>query len=163
MKFAYKTILGLTAVALWTGAGYPAQGQTKAGEVKPSARSLAATASPQSKSEAPIPQSEFRVPANASQGRNPFFPNSTMLSPQPIPPSSNSVPTLVEAVLVLNGLSGPPKRTAIINGRTFEAGEQGEVRLPSGSKILIKCEEISDKSAVFLVAGQRRELRMRAD
>ena len=162
MKFAYNTVLGLTAVALWTGAGYPTHGQTKAGEVKPSARSLAATASPQSTSEAPIPQSEFRVPANGSQWRNPFFPNSTMLSPAPIVTNTNKAPGQ-EFVLTLNGLSGPPKRTAILNGRTFEAGEQGEVRLPSGSKILIKCEEISDNGAVFLVAGQRRELRMRAD
>ena len=85
-----------------------------------------------------------------------------MLSPAPIVTNTNKAPSQ-EFVLILNGLSGPPKRTAIINGRTFEAGEQGEVRLPSGSKILIKCEEISDNGAVFLVAGQRRELRMRAD
>jgi hypothetical protein len=63
---------------------------------------------------------------------------------------------------VLNGITSPPKRTAMINGRTFEPGEEGEVRLPAGGKMLIKVEEIKSESAVILVGGQRRELRLRA-
>jgi len=84
-----------------------------------------------------------------------------MLSPAPVASSATNAVPAPESPLTLNGLSGPPRRTAIVNGRTFEAGEQAEVRLPSGSKILIKCEEIKDSSAVFLIAGQRRELRLR--
>jgi hypothetical protein len=49
----------------------------------------------------------------------------------------------------------------MINGRTFEAGEEGEVRLPSGGKAMIKCEEIRSDSAVILFNGVRRELRLR--
>ena len=39
---------------------------------------------------------------------------------------------------MLNGITSPPKRTAMINGRTFETGESGEVKLPTGAKALIK-------------------------
>jgi len=108
--------------------------------------------------EVPIPQSVFDIPSQASEGRNPFFPQSVVhaappkVSPQnPFDPSS----------IVLNGITSPPKRTAMINGRTFEPGEEGEVRLASGSKMMIKCEEIKADSATVTVGGQRRELRMR--
>ena len=76
-----------------------------------------------------------------------------------MPPPTNAP----DAVLVLNGITGPPKRLAMINGKTFGVGEEGEVRLPSGSKILVKCVEVGDKSAVIEVGGKRRELKMRDD
>jgi hypothetical protein len=63
--------------------------------------------------------------------------------------------------VVLNGLTGPPKRLAMINGRTFEAGESGEVRLPGGAKLQIQCEEIKDDSVTIVAAGERKELRLR--
>ena len=158
MKIALKALAGLAAVALCASAGEPAALPAKSPGSKSSAPGPAAA---QSLSQAPIPQSLFRIPANASQGRNPFYPNSSMLSPAPVASSATNAVPAPESPLTLNGLSGPPRRTAIVNGRTFEAGEQAEVRLPSGSKILIKCEEIKDSSAVFLIAGQRRELRLR--
>jgi hypothetical protein len=158
MNIALKALAGLAAVALCAIAGDPVASPAKSAESKSSAPNTAAA---QSLAQAPIPQSVFRIPVNASQGRNPFFPNSTMLSPVPIATTGSNTVAQPETPLTLNGLSGPPKRTAIVNGRTFEAGEQAEVRLPSGSRILIKCEEIKDASAVFLVAGQRRELRLR--
>jgi hypothetical protein len=49
----------------------------------------------------------------------------------------------------------------MINGRTFEAGEEGEVKLPGGARVLIKCEEIKADSAIIVIGGQRRELRFR--
>lgn len=105
-----------------------------------------------------IPQSVFVVPANARQGRNPFFPNSGF-GPEV---SQKARPSTVDlSSFVLNGITSPPKRTVIINGRTFEKGEEGEVRLPGGNKELIKCEDIGDDFAVIIVKGQRRELRFR--
>lgn len=106
-----------------------------------------------------MPQSVFTIPATPRDGRNPFFPQSVVAAPV-ITPKANS-PLDLSSSFVLNGITSPPKRTAMINGRTFEAGEEGEVRLPSGAKILIKCEDIRADSAVILINGQRRELRLR--
>jgi hypothetical protein len=105
-----------------------------------------------------IPQSVFAIPANPRDGRNPFFPQS-IVAPPVITPKANT--PLDFSSFVLNGITSPPKRTAMINGRTFEAGEEGEVKLSSGGKAMIKCEEIRSDSAVILVNGQRRELRLR--
>ena len=105
-----------------------------------------------------IPQSVFVIPATPREGRNPFFPQSVAAAPVVIKKSNS---TLDFASFVLNGITSPPKRTAMINGRTFEAGEEGEVKLPGGGKVLIKCEEIRGDSAVINVNGQRRELRLR--
>jgi hypothetical protein len=106
-----------------------------------------------------IPQSVFNMPSQPSEGRNPFFPQSTIKVVPTIKPFKDPLDT---TSFVLNGITSPPKRTAMINGRTFEPGEEGEVRLPAGGKMLIKVEEIKTESAVILVGGQRRELRLRA-
>jgi len=98
-----------------------------------------------------IPQSVFAV-----QGRNPFFPKSRTPTPVPIPTPVNPL-----SDIVLNGLTSPPIPTAMINGRTFAVGETGEVKLPNGGKLLIKCVEIKSNSAVIEINGRRYELHMR--
>ena len=108
--------------------------------------------------QASIPQSTFIIPSTPKEGRNPFFPQSTTVAPPP-KPSPGVDPT---TGVMLNGITSPPNRTAMINGRTFEPGEEGEVRMAGGAKLLIKCEEIKADSAVVLIGGQRRELRLRA-
>jgi len=105
-----------------------------------------------------IPPSVFTIPATPRDGRNPFFPQSVVAAPV-ITFKPNS--PLDFSSFVLNGITSPPKRTAMINGRTFEAGEEGEVKLASGGKVMIKCQEIKTDSAVILVNGQPRELRLR--
>jgi hypothetical protein len=110
--------------------------------------------------EVPFPQSIFSVPTQPGEGRNPFFPQSTV-QVVIIPKITKDNP-IESFSFVLNGITSPPRRTAMINGRTFEPGEEGEVRMPSGGKILIKCEEIKADSAVITVGGQRRELRLRS-
>lgn len=107
----------------------------------------------------PIPQSLFTGPSQPSEGRNPFFPQSTLRVVVPKPIKDNSIDT---TSFVLNGITSPPKPTAMINGRTFEQGELGEVKLPAGGKQLIKCEEIKSDSAIIDVGGARRELRLRS-
>jgi hypothetical protein len=107
-----------------------------------------------------IPQSAFNIPVQANDGRNPFFPQSTPKLPST--PTPNPGTPIETTYFVLNGITSPPKRTAMINGRTFEPGEEGEVRLPTGGKMLIKVEDIKSESAVILVGGQRRELKLRA-
>lgn len=105
-----------------------------------------------------IPQSIFVIPSNPKEGRNPFFPNSTFGVPLPPQVKPSIIPVDINS-FVLNGITSPPKRTAMINGRTFEVGEEGEVRLPSGGKELIKCEDIGPDWAIISSKGQRRELR----
>jgi hypothetical protein len=103
-------------------------------------------------------QSVFVIPSSSKEGRNPFFPDSTMGMPAPKPKVAD--PTEAYSFL-LNGITSPPRRTAIINGRTFEAGEEGEVRMASGARILIKCEEITTDSARIIVNGEKKTLKLR--
>ena len=106
-----------------------------------------------------IPQSVFLIPVTPKDGRNPFFPESAQIVPQITKPKGDQ---FGDQAFVLNGMTpSGPRRTAMINGRTFEIGESGEVRLPSGTKLLIKCEEIKVDSVIISVDGQRREIRMR--
>ena len=105
-----------------------------------------------------IPQSVFTISANPRECRNPFFPQIAPVAPLPTPKATISD----SSAFVLNGITSPPKPSAMINGYTFEAGEEHEVKLPNGSKVLVKCEEIRADSAVIVVGGVRRELRLRS-
>jgi hypothetical protein len=111
--------------------------------------------------EVEIPQSTFVPPSQPSEGRNPFYPqsNNGFQAPAPVK-MPDGAPDL--SSFVLNGITSPPRRTAMINGRTFEIGETGEVRLPNGAKVLIKCIQIGNESAVIDVNGQRREVHLRS-
>jgi hypothetical protein len=112
--------------------------------------------------EAKIPESVFEIPATTAEGRNPFFPSSRADMPQPVVKTITNVPPPAPTYdLVLNGITSPPKRTAMVNGRTFEPGEEGDVKLPDGTKIRIKCEDILDEAVIIIVGGVRQELRMR--
>ena len=109
--------------------------------------------------EAEIPLSVFVIPATPREGRNPFFPNSSLGAPAP---RIQIITTDFASALFINGITpnGHP-RTVMINGRTFEQGEEGEVRT-AGGKLLIKCEEIKEDAAIVSCSGQRRELHMRS-
>ncbi len=148
----------LAAVAL---IALPAEAKTS----KPPAKTTApVTNAPPATTIVEIPQSVFAIPATDKEGRNPFFPHSTTTPPPPPPDRKDGKGGPgrdVSGQLVLKGITSPPKRTAIINNRTFEAGESAEVKLAGGSKVLIKCLEIRADSAIVLVNGAERELRMR--
>ena len=147
--------VSLLLALLWSVA--PASASTKEAPAK---RSKALPPALQRVHDVPIPQSVFNIPSQPSEGRNPFFPESIIkIAPPRINPAN---PTDLSSSLVLNGITSPPKPTAMINGRTFEQGEQGEVKLPAGGRMLIKVEEIKTESAIIVVGGQRRELRLRA-
>jgi len=114
------------------------------------------------------PQSVFDIPKAPVEGKDPFFPDSMRLfaSQVPVQASTNRfqapapAPAVVE--LRLQGISGPPeRRLAIINTRTFAAGEEEEVPTNAG-RTRIRCVEIGADSVVVLVGQQRRELRPRA-
>jgi hypothetical protein len=134
----------------------PAMAARAAGSPAPSAPAFTNAISAASIA-AEAPRSIFIVPTSPKQGRNPFFPRSTLNTP-----ASQSTPQPVDtSAVVLNGLTSPPRLTAMINGRTFEPGESGEIRLPNGAKVLVRCLEIRTNAVVAIVGAQRRELRLR--
>lgn len=104
-----------------------------------------------------IPQSVFVIPSSPKEGRDPFFPQAT----EDVPAARPHQPMVDNRAFVLNGITSPPKRTAMINGYTFEIGEEHELRLADGSRVLVKCEDIGSDSAVIMAGGVRRELHLR--
>ena len=153
MKFHFVKSIAWLLLAVFATAAVTVRAATP---TKP-APGNAGTNSAPAAVEQEIPKSVFVIPSSPKQGRNPFFPQSAEVVAQPIKASNTVDPSL----FVLNGITpNGPKRTAMINSRTFEAGESGEVRLPTGSKALIKCEEIRADSVLIIFDGQRRELRM---
>jgi hypothetical protein len=108
---------------------------------------------------ASLPKSVFKVPASPEEGINPFFPS--IPKPVAVVAATNAPKVQEPTGFVLNGITGPPLRSAMINGRTFLIGEVGEVRLQTGDKVLIKCEDIGDERAVIEIGGMKKELRLR--
>lgn len=119
--------------------------------------SVAGRAMPAADRPQAIPQSVFTVPHSSGDGCNPFFPRSKVVTEAPKP---DQVRQLDPAELVLNGISNAAKPTAMFNGKTFEVGEEGEVKLKNGSRIRIRCLEIKSDSAIIEVNGVRTELRL---
>lgn len=148
LKLVVSSILAMTTFAPGVTAASP-----KAKEVSKSSAVMVPTNAP-----VEIPQSVFVIPSVPKEGRNPFFPES--VSKVPVAVAVKNRPMDISD-LVLNGITSPPIRTAMINGRTFETGESGEVKIRTGAKLLIKCVEIKSDAAVILVNGELRELRLR--
>ena len=149
----FKLILAASLGFSWFGLGASAA----TGKKGPAATTT-------SKSSEAVPVEAPKSVFNAIEGRNPFFPaasvqplKSNSLATQP-PPKPTPV-----AQLVLNGIvpPGAEKPTAMINGHTFEQGEAAEVKLPNGTKIQIKCEEIRMESAIISIDGVKSELKLR--
>jgi hypothetical protein len=129
----------------------------------------ARSAPPQSRSSAgaspaisnAIPRSAFVVPTNPREGRDPFFPNSTLLwGAASKSPKQTLAPEA--SLLVLQGLSGTAgRKLAIISNRTLAEGEETEVNTPGG-RIRFRCVEIKSDSVIIEAGGERRELRLRS-
>ena len=117
-------------------------------------------AKPAESAPAEPPQSVFTIPTNSKEGKDPFFPHRSVVGVQP-GPRTNPGPAVVSVKLTLNGLSGTrEKPLAIINGRTFEKGEEGEIVTTRG-RTRIRCVDIKEESVLIEVNGVRQELRMR--
>jgi hypothetical protein len=90
-------------------------------------------------------------------GRDPFFPNSTRRGK--VVEATVAQPLANFDNIALKGISGgaAESRLAILNNKTFEAGEEGELRV-SGQLIRVKVVEIREKSAVISINGTTKEL-----
>jgi hypothetical protein len=107
------------------------------------------------------PKSVFVIPAIVAEGRDPFFPQSVRLHPVPVVTTTTVNVAPAVAQLDLKGISGAvDHRLAIINNRTFEVGEEGEMVVSSG-RVKVICKEIKDDSVRVLVNGQEQTLRLR--
>jgi hypothetical protein len=107
------------------------------------------------------PKSVFVIPVTADQGKDPFFPLSIRLHPVPVITTMTTNVTAGVVQLDLKGISGTvDRRLAIINNRTFEVGEEGEMTINT-SRVRIVCKEIKDDSVRVLVNGQERTLHLR--
>jgi len=109
---------------------------------------------------APVPKSTFSIPKkDLTEGRDPFFPNSThFLGSGPVDPT----PVVVNNDLALRGISGSAQRPlAIVNTTTFAAGETADV-FCADKRVSVKCLEIDlEKGTVLLQIGtDRRMLRL---
>jgi hypothetical protein len=106
-----------------------------------------------------VPQSVFADDADA--GRDPFFPRSgrrvaSRPTPAFAPSPQNPVPTHFSQFKLM-GISGTAsRRIALINNRTFEAGEEAEIKTLDG-KVRIRCLEVKENSVVVLVGGSQRK------
>lgn len=106
-----------------------------------------------------IATSDFSIPANAAAGRDPFFPMRVIVSGS-AQVSTNTVAPVTQNFL-LQGISGTKaKRFALINGRTFGVGEDGEVTV-GRSKVRIQCISIEEDSAVVESGGRQQKLKLR--
>lgn len=89
-------------------------------------------------------------------GRDPFFPNSTrrgrLIETNRVEPVANF------SNIVLKGISGTAEnRLAIINNKTFAAGEEGALPV-SGHLTKVKVVEVREKSVVISINGVTKEL-----
>jgi len=99
--------------------------------------------------------SVFVLPANPKDGRDPFFP----MSNRPFEAAAAANPHVADVTsLVVKGISGPPgHRLVIINNHTFAEGDEGDVLTTEG-RMRVRCIEISEKSVMVEISGQRHML-----
>lgn len=98
--------------------------------------------------------SVFIMPTTPSEGRDPFFPNST----RPYEDYISKRPVELTA-LVIKGFSEiDGHRYVIINNHSFASGDEGDVATPQG-RIHIRCLSIGADSVLVESAGAQHVLK----
>ena len=135
-----------------------------AAPTKVEAKAVARTkAAPKTNAPVEIQDSVFTIPTTQNEGRDPFFPTSIWIYNQNPTASKATNKVVATVALVVNGFSGTAEKPlVIINGQTFEKGEERTIATGSGRQ-KVHCIEIrADIFAVIVeVNGETRELRMR--
>lgn len=110
----------------------------------------------------PPPKSAFVN--DPTTGKDPFYPKSTrrpLIAATTTPDSVAVQQPFISDKIILQGLSGTKeKRLAIINNRTFEPGEEVDLRV-DGLIQRVRLVEIRDRSVLIGVKGMTKELQMR--
>lgn len=108
-------------------------------------------------------ESVFTMPTGPKEGKDPFYPKSDRpwRDAKPAAPQQLAPVTPQTLELKLSGISGTPEhRLAIINGKTFEQGEESEVRVGT-ARINIHVLKIEADTATVQVGTQQQVLRLR--
>jgi hypothetical protein len=115
-------------------------------------------------SEPVVLKSVFVMPTGPQEGKDPFFPRS--LRPYESVIVRTNMPLAVAPTMIdlkLSGISGTAERPlAIINGKTFEQGEEGEVRV-GVAHMNIRVVEIKANTVTVQMGTQQQVLRMRGN
>lgn len=108
---------------------------------------------------AEMPKSIFIYPTNPSQGRDPFFPDSTRPYRKDSPTPA-AAPIAAGALELKSILNSGTQVLAIINNHAFAPGDKGEVLTSDGRRLHIKllAIKLKTKSAVVQVDGQNIDL-----
>jgi hypothetical protein len=155
------TVTAITFTALAAFGGPPII--TAAAKVAPApARQRSENPGALQQAQAVIAKSQFTLPHKVTDGRDPFFPNSSRpyASEMVAKPANES--SLPEYEFLLKGISGSAEKPlAIINTTTFTTGEENEVII-KGKRIKIRCVEINMTvgTVLFEYAGTRRVLKL---
>jgi hypothetical protein len=96
-----------------------------------------------------IQQSVFVYPDNASEGRDPFFPDSPRVYGSS-PDNQARGPSLTDLTL-RSILGAPPRVFAIINNHTFAVGDDEDVTTKDGRRLHIYCVGIDPKTGTVTV------------
>src|SRR3954463_16623488 len=149
-KWIVCAALGITSVS------YSVHPQTNTADKKPATN-------PPPAAVVPPPQAVFLIPHNAREGmRDPFYPKSTRIFDHAPVQIATPTQVVVHVELKLQGMSGTPThRLPIINGRTFEVGEEAEVPTVGG-KVSVRCIEIRGDAVIVQANGERYELKLRS-
>jgi hypothetical protein len=94
--------------------------------------------------------SVFAYPSNPSEGRDPFFPGSMRIYTTGNPNKLNQGPSLSD-LTVKSILGTPPRVFAIINNHTFAVGDEEDVILKTGQRLLVHCTDINPKAGTVTV------------
>jgi len=149
-----------SAAALWIALAAPAaQSETNPAPAAASGGPVATNAAV----EMPMILSVFVMPTKPDEGKDPFFPRS-MRPYGSVPVLKTNQPVVVQVDLQLKAISGPPEHhLAMVNNRTFDSGEEGDVTTAAG-RVRIRCVEIRADSVLIqiLSSGEQRVLRLRS-
>jgi hypothetical protein len=129
----------------------------------PLASAAPAAAAPKAASGAnPVPdirflKSDFVSTPGPGFGKDPFFPKSIRTRPIAVINPVDTTPSF--GWLNLKGVSGSKgHRLAIINNKTFEVGEDAELKTPTGQIAKVKVVEIRDDGVTVSIGGQTQKL-----
>jgi hypothetical protein len=94
-------------------------------------------------------ESVFAYPDNASEGRDPFFPDSTRVYASN-PDAQAHGPAVTD--LVVKAIMGTYQRPfAIINNHTFAPGDDEDVITKSGQRLSVHCVSINAKTGTVTI------------
>lgn len=161
--FSFSIATAVAAIAFPTCVAFGGSSTiTAAAKVVPAASTHRAVTPAVNPSGSVTSKSEFVVPRGPTDGRDPFFPNSSRPYASEAVVKIKNDTALADFEFSLKGISGSAEQPlAIINNTTFTTGEENEVIIKS-KRIKIRCIEINMTAGTVLYeyGGARRVLKL---